>query len=219
MSPPAGIGTIKANNAMTGAAARRGRAGAAVIRGIGLIRSSEDWAICGHLGARHAGVSQGSGRPQFGVLTEKDSRQGSAARRGDRHCLLLARNNPSQVLEGVHAKVERSITASCLRREIVPYLDRTDLVRTTVHTSRAPCSEGMGLVILILLAFLGSARSALIVALTVPFRCSRVRSDGHDQHSGQSVVFGRHRFRNLVNGAIVVLENVLAAREERPRHI
>ena len=52
--------------------------------------------------------------------------------------------------------------------QIVPYLDRTELVQATLATVSHTLLVGIGLVVLVLLLFLGSVRSALIVALTVP---------------------------------------------------
>ena len=53
--------------------------------------------------------------------------------------------------------------------KIVPHIDRDDLVRYTTHTVLRNLSEGIALVVLILFLFLGNVRSALIVALTMPF--------------------------------------------------
>jgi cobalt-zinc-cadmium resistance protein CzcA len=43
------------------------------------------------------------------------------------------------------------------------------LVRTTVHRVSQTLLEGIGLVLLVLVLFLGSASGALMVAITVPF--------------------------------------------------
>ena len=44
-----------------------------------------------------------------------------------------------------------------------------DLVHTTLHTVSRTLLEGMGLVVLVLMLFLGSLRGAVLVALTIPF--------------------------------------------------
>jgi cobalt-zinc-cadmium resistance protein CzcA len=75
----------------------------------------------------------------------------------------------------------------------------------------------MGLVVIVLLAFLGSPRSALIVALTVPvallfaFILMATTNIPANLLSLGAIDFGI-----LVDGAIVVLENILRRREERP---
>ena len=214
------IGTIKANNANAGGSLLVRGEQAAVIRGIGLIRSPEDLGNIVVTSVRGTPVFlKDLGRPQFGVLTRKGIAGKDAMPDVVTGIVLLLRgNNPSQVLEGVHAKVD-ALNHGILPADvkIVPYLDRTDLVHTTVHTVSRTLLEGMGLVVLILLAFLGSARSALIVALTVPvsllfaFVLMATTNIPANLLSLGAIDFGI-----LVNGAIVVLENVLQRREERP---
>jgi cobalt-zinc-cadmium resistance protein CzcA len=53
--------------------------------------------------------------------------------------------------------------------KIVPFLDRSDLVRFTTHTVIHNLTEGILLVSIILFLFLGNLRSALILVLTIPF--------------------------------------------------
>ena len=52
---------------------------------------------------------------------------------------------------------------------MVPFLDRSDLVKYTVTTVERNLSEGMILVAIILFLFLGNVRGAIIVSLTIPF--------------------------------------------------
>ena len=53
--------------------------------------------------------------------------------------------------------------------KVVPFLDRSDLVHFTTHTVLHNLTEGIILVAIVLFLFLGNARGALIVALTIPF--------------------------------------------------
>jgi len=53
--------------------------------------------------------------------------------------------------------------------KIVPFLDRSLLVHYTTHTVLHNLTEGMILVSVILLLFLGNVRGAVIVAATIPF--------------------------------------------------
>ncbi|KAA6305244.1 Cobalt-zinc-cadmium resistance protein CzcA, partial [termite gut metagenome] len=83
---------------------------------------------------------------------------------------MLRGENPSRVLEGVHEAVNE------LNNEILPggtrikpFMDRTELVNTTLSTVSHTLLEGMVLVILVLVLFLGNWRGALLVALTIPF--------------------------------------------------
>src|SRR6202012_4986611 len=83
--------------------------------------------------------------------------------------LMLKYQNPSQTLRGVHAKVEQlNHTLASDGVKIVPYIDRDNLVRATVHKVGQTILEGITLVFLILILFLGSPRSALVVAVTIP---------------------------------------------------
>ena len=50
---------------------------------------------------------------------------------------------------------------------IVPFYDRIELVTAAVNTIRDALIEGIGLVILVFLVFLGSVRSALVVTATL----------------------------------------------------
>jgi len=52
--------------------------------------------------------------------------------------------------------------------KIVPFLDRSLLVHYTTHTVLHNLTEGMILVSVILLLFLGNVRGAVIVAATIP---------------------------------------------------
>src|ERR1700752_187871 len=69
--------------------------------------------------------------------------------------LMLKYQNPSKTLEGVHAKVKqlnRALASEGVK--IVPYIDRDNLVRATVHKVGQTILEGITLVFLILILFL-----------------------------------------------------------------
>src|SRR6266849_5017924 len=132
--------------------------------------------------------------------------------------LLLRGMNPSQVLEGVHAQVN-ALNNGILPPDVkvVPYIDRTDLVHTTVTRVSHTLLEGMGLVLIVLILFLGSARAALMVAVTVPFSllfafiCMRFTNIPANLLSLVAIDFGI-----IVDASIVVMENILRHREENP---
>ena len=73
-------------------------------------------------------------------------------------------------LDAIHEKV-KELNERILPRgvTVVPFLDRSDLVHYTTHTVLHNLTEGILLVSIILFVFLGNARGALIVALTIPF--------------------------------------------------
>jgi len=73
-------------------------------------------------------------------------------------------------LKGIHERVERIRALHLLPpgMEIVPYYDRTHLVDITTHTVLENLLVGMVLVSLVLWAFLGRVRAAIITAINIP---------------------------------------------------
>ena len=101
--------------------------------------------------------------------------------------------------------------------KIVPYIDRDNLVRATIHKVGQTILEGIALVFLILILFLGSPRSALVVAVTIPLALVAVFSLLNLTHvSANLLSLGAIDFGILVDGAIVVTESVLRRREALP---
>lgn len=134
---------------------------------------------------------------------------------------MLRGENPSQVLEGVHQAVDE------LNNETLPkgtrlhvFMDRTNLVDTTLHTVSHTLFEGMVLVVLVLILFLGSWRGALLVALTIPlslliaFILMQLTDIPANLLSLGVIDFGI-----LVDGAIVMMETILKKRERHPDEI
>jgi len=132
--------------------------------------------------------------------------------------LMLKYQNPSQTLHGIHAKVAElnaKLAANDVR--IVPYIDREDLVRATIHKVGQTILEGITLVFLILILFLGSPRSAFVVAVSIPLALVSVFSLLDLTHvSANLLSLGAIDFGILVDGAIVVTEAVLRRREALP---
>ena len=81
--------------------------------------------------------------------------------------------------------------------KIVPYYDRTDLIDETTKTVERNLLRGMLLVLVILGIFLFSVRTALIVAVTIPFALlfSFICLDWR-AHPGQPAVDRRDRLRH-----------------------
>jgi heavy metal efflux system protein len=132
--------------------------------------------------------------------------------------LMLKYQNPSQTLKGLHAKVVR-LNAQLAPQDvrIVPYLDRDDLVHETISKVGHTIAEGIALVFLILIVFLGSPRSALVVAVTIPLALVSVFCLLNlTKVSANLLSLGAIDFGILVDGAIVVTEAVLRRREAMP---
>jgi heavy metal efflux system protein len=132
--------------------------------------------------------------------------------------LMLKYQNPSQTLKGLHAKVVQlnaQLAAQGVR--IVPYIDRDELVHQTVSKVGHTIAEGIALVFLILIVFLGSPRSALVVAVTIPLALVSVFSLLNlTKVSANLLSLGAIDFGILVDGAIVVMEAILRRREAMP---
>ena len=132
--------------------------------------------------------------------------------------LMLKYQNPSDTLRGIHAKVaELNRQLAGLDVRIAPYIDRDDLVRATIHKVGRTIAEGIGLVFLILMLFLGSPRSALVVAVTIPLALVSVFCLLNlTRVSANLLSLGAIDFGILVDGAIVVTEAILRRREAMP---
>jgi cobalt-zinc-cadmium resistance protein CzcA len=102
--------------------------------------------------------------------------------------------------------------------KLVPYYDRTGLTERTLHTVGHNMIEGIALVLLVLFLFLGLGnwRSALVVALAVPFALLGafflldMRGIPANLISMGAIDFGI-----IVDSAVVVIENLLRILEER----
>jgi cobalt-zinc-cadmium resistance protein CzcA len=131
---------------------------------------------------------------------------------------LLKGKNPSKVLDGVHKQVTE-LNTKLLPPDVkvVPYLDRSGLVATTLHTVSRTLLEGMVLVVLVLVFFLGSVRSAALVALTIPFSLLWAFVLMHyTQIPANLLSLGAIDFGIIVDSAIVLMEVILRRHEAHP---
>jgi cobalt-zinc-cadmium resistance protein CzcA len=93
---------------------------------------------------------------------------------------------------------------------VVPFMDRSDLVHLTTHTVLHNLIEGIVLVAIILILFLGNVRGAIIVAVTIPFAllfASTCLSFAHIPANLLSL--GALDFGMVVDGAVVMVENIV----------
>lgn len=125
--------------------------------------------------------------------------------------LLRKGAESDSTLEGIHAKVKQlneHILPSGVK--VVPFLDRSDLVHYTTHTVLHNLTEGIILVAIILFAFLGNVRGALIVALTIPFSLlfASICLD-LNKVPANLLSLGALDFGMVVDGAVVMVENIV----------
>ena len=196
-----------------------------VVRGIGLVRNLEDLGnivVAEQEGTpvflRNLGQLQTGGQPRVGILGIDESPDGVSG-----IVLLLRGQNPSVVLDAVHARIAELNGTSGQEAllpddvHVVAYLDRTWLVETTLHTVSHTMFEGVVLVVIVLVIFLGSFRSAFITALTIPLSLLFAFILMHLTNVPANLLsLGAIDFGIIVDGAIVIVEALLRWREEHP---
>ena len=114
-------------------------------------------------------------------------------------------------LEAIHKKVEQ-LNNGILPPgvKVVSMLDRSDLLHYTTHTVMHNLLEGMILVTIVLFLFLGNARAAFIVALTIPFSLlfASIWLD-LSKVPANLLSLGALDFGMVVDGAVVMVENIV----------
>jgi cobalt-zinc-cadmium resistance protein CzcA len=94
--------------------------------------------------------------------------------------------------------------------KVVPHLDRSDLVHYTTRTVLQNLTEGILLVVIVLFLFLGNARGAIIVALTIPFSLLFASICLNLRHIPANLLsLGALDFGMVVDGAVVMVENIV----------
>jgi heavy metal efflux system protein len=191
------------------------------IRGLGLVRNTED--------IGNVVVSQKGGIPvyvhdlaqatighaprlgQFGFMRQPDAVEGVILMRvGEQAQVILKR------VEAMTKDLNEHVLPPDVK--IKPFYDRQGLIQETTDTVEANLLRGMLLVLIILGLFLFSVRTALIVAVTIPFALlfSFICLDW--RHIPANLLsIGAIDFGIIVDGAVVMVENIfreLASREE-----
>src|SRR5450755_784889 len=114
-------------------------------------------------------------------------------------------------LQAIHEKVDQ-LNRHILPKgvQVVPFLDRSNLVHYTTHTVMHNLTEGIILVVIILFLFLGNARGALIVALTIPFALLFAAICLDLTHIPANLLsLGALDFGMVVDGTVVIVENIV----------
>ena len=126
--------------------------------------------------------------------------------------LVLQKGADAQpTLNGINKMVDELNTQILPKGVTVhPFIDRSDLLHLTTHTVLHNLSEGIVLVVIVLLLLLGNVRGALIVALTIPFSllfaaiCLDLK-----QIPANLLSIGALDFGMVVDGAVVMVENIV----------
>jgi cobalt-zinc-cadmium resistance protein CzcA len=143
-------------------------------------------------------------------------RQGLATKDGEGEIvaglvLKLIGTNTSKVIADVKARLDKINDALPEGVRVVPYYDQSKLVLRSVETVNSALAQGVVLVVLVLLAFMGGLRPSLVVAFAIPFSiCVAfivMRATGLSANlmslGGIAIAIGI-----MVDGAIVIVENV-----------
>ena len=148
-------------------------------------------------------------------------RQGAVTRDGRGEAvvgivMMLLGENSRTVTEAVKAKIEKIQSGLPPGVTIDPFYDRTELVDRTIHTVAKNLIEGGVLVVLVLLLLLGNLRGGLIVAAAIPLSMlaafTAMRWAGL---SGNLMSLGAIDFGLIVDGSVVMVENILRLLHER----
>jgi heavy metal efflux system protein len=216
---------ITANNQNAGGAQLDNRQQSLVVRGVGLIQSVDDVeniVLDASNGVpvfvRDVGQVTLGAAPQTGIFGINDE---SGEHQGGVEGIVLMRRweNPSEVLKEVKAALDE-LNSERLPAgvKIVPFYDRTELVSNTLRTVSRTLIEGLVIVIGVLLLFLGSARAALLTAVTIPlsllfaFICMYLAGIPANLLSLGAIDFGI-----IVDGTLVMVEHIVHRLEERQR--
>ncbi len=191
------------------------------IRGLGLVRNTED--------IGNIIIQEKNGIPvrvkdlsevkigyaprlgQFGYMKQNEAVEGVILMRvGEQAQVVLRR------VEDMTKELNDHVLPPDVK--IVPYYDRQGLIGETTETVEANLLRGMVLVLVILGLFLFSVRTALIVAVTIPFALlfSFICLDW--RHIPANLLsIGAIDFGIIVDGSVVMVENIfreLAARKD-----
>lgn len=193
-----------------------------LLRGVGLVEKTDDIAnIVVKTGAEGVPVFV----KDLGEIVEgKAIRQGAVSANGEGEivsgmAIMLKGENSRTVVERVKARVDeirKTLPPGVL---IEPFYDRTELVKRAIATVEKNLVEGAILVIVVLIILLGNWRGALLVATIIPlsmlFAAILMRIFNV---SGNLMSLGALDFGLIVDGAVVMVENVIRRRAEAQEH-
>ncbi len=144
----------------------------------------------------------------------KAVRTGTATYNGEEavlgSALMLAGENSRLVAKRVDDKLKEVQTKLPAGVEIITVYDRTVLVDRTIRTVETSLFEGAILVVVVLLVMLGNWRAAFIVALAIPLSLLFAMTGMvQSRVSGNLMSLGAIDFGLIVDGAVVMVENII----------
>ena len=196
----------------------------AVVRGVGLIHSADE--------IRHTLIANNAGAPVLiGDVAEVTignlPRLGIAGYNATDDIvqgIVLMRRGAESVptIQRVEAEVDKINATGILPPgvKIERIYDRSDLINLTTHTVLHNMVEGIVLIFLLQWAFLGNVRSAVIVAMTIPFALSFaiglmiLRGESANLLSVGAIDFGL-----VVDATVIMVENIFRHLAESSAHL
>ena len=192
-----------------------------IVRGLGLIKTVDD--------LKNIVITSHDGTPIYvkdvaDVTIGPEIRQGAVTKDGKGEVvtgitLMLKGASGREVVTNVKEKVQEIQKALPPGVTIKPFYDRTELVKRAIETVTKALEEGAIFIFLVLLLFLGNIRSALIVGAVLPLSVlftfimmERFKLSANLMSlGGLAIGIGM-----LVDGAVVMVENVYRHLEENP---
>ena len=217
---------VTANSSNTGGGVLRRGDEALVVRSIGLFKTVDDIArvvvtakdgktvLVGDVGKVEIGSRPRSGMVAF---NEQDNVVQGIVQ-------MTKGQNATKVVEALKARIEQLAPKLPAGVRIVPYYDRTDLVRHTVRTVTENLVMGAILVVAILILFLRNWYAALAVAVIIPLSLlfAFILID-HRGVSANLISLGAVDFGIIIDSAVVLVEALmvklaLAQADASPQH-
>ena len=213
------LNALTANNANTGGGFYSRGGQFYYVRGLGLVKTTEDIAevVVGSangvpirvkdIGRVEIGHAPRLG--QYGFMKNDDAVEGVI--------LMRTGEQTQNVLKGVEKKTEE-LNSKILPPDVKvrPFYDRSDLVHITTNTVEWNLIRGMVLVLIVLIFFLVSFRAAVITALTVPLALLFAFIFLHATGEAANLLsIGAIDFGIIIDGTIVMVENIYRELNER----
>jgi len=197
-----------------------------VVRGLGLVQNPDDIRNI-IVGAK--GHSPTYVRDVADVTVGAELRQGAVTMNGQGEVvagivMMLKGGSGRDVVNAVKAKLPDIQKALPNGVRLVPFYDRTELVKKAIHTVTKALAEGAIFVLIILIVLLADVRSAIIVTLVLPlavlFAFVMMKWYGLSANlmslGGLAIGIGM-----MVDGAVVMVENIhrhLTEKRDDVRH-
>lgn len=134
--------------------------------------------------------------------------------------MMLVGENSRGVAQRVKTRLEEIRPKLPAGVELSTEYDRSELVGRTIHTVEKNLFEGAVLVVAVLIGLLGNWRAALIVAGAIPLSfCFALVGLARFGLSGNLMSLGAVDFGLIIDGAVVIVENVVRQMARRQHEL